>query len=126
MTIAAIAAAAGLAAAAVSTTGINTPAHKAARTLATPEPSIYKLSSSVDDPNPDPVARTAADDDASDLVRSSWTSHHHPTNSVSQEEHQHPATTTTSAIPTLNFRTAVGVLVLGLATAAVVWKVKAE
>ena len=148
MTIAAIAAAAGLTAAAVSTTGINTQAHKAARTLATPEPSVYKLSSSVDDPNPDPVVSTAAADDASDLEQSSWTSH--LKNSVasanleslflhlvlmlvpnlqSQEEHQHPgtaSTTTTSAIPTLNFRTAVGVLVLGLATAAVVWKVKTE
>ena len=153
-TIAAIAAA-GLTATAVSVTGINMQVQSAARTLATPEPSVYKLSSSMmpmDDSNPDP----AADDDDSERERSSSSSSRssltsHPKNFVAsahledliwrflliffpnlqpQQHQQHPATesstATASAGPSLNFHAAVGVLVLGVAAAAVFWKVKPE
>jgi hypothetical protein len=151
-TMAAIAAA-GLTAAAVSATGINMQVQTAARTLATPEPSVYKLSSSlttVDESNPD----LAAADDDSDRERSSSSSSRssstsHPKNFVAsahledllwrflliffpnlQSQHQqHPATASTapaSAGPNLNFHAVVGVLVLSVAAAAVFWKVKPE
>lgn len=145
-TMAAIAAA-GLTAAA---TGINIQVQNAVRTLATPEPSVHKLSSSMtpmDDSNP------AADDDdcgreqpSSSSSTSSSTSH--TKNSVasvhledllwrflliffpnlqSQRPQQHPSTATAaSAGPSLNFHAAVGVLVLSVAAAAVFWKVKPE
>ena len=143
-TIAAIAAA-GLTAAAA--TGINMQVQNAARTLATPEPFVHKLSSSmtpVDDSKP------AADDDGSSreqlsLSTSSSTSHlknfvasvhledllwrflliFFP-NLQSQQPQQHPSTDTSSAGPSLNFHAAVGVLVLSVAAAAVFWKVKPE
>jgi hypothetical protein len=140
-TITAIAAA-GLTAAA--TTGVNMQVQNAARTLATPEPLVYKLSSSMtptDDSNP------AADDDDCDgeqpsSSRSSSTSH--PKNSMASvhledllwrflliffpnlQSQQHPSTATASAGPSLNFHAAVGVLVLSVAAAAVFWKVKPE
>ena len=151
-TIGAIAAA-GLTAAAVSPTGIHMPVQSAARTLATPEPSVYKLSSSItpmEDLNPDP----AADDDESDRERSSLSSSRssstsHPKNSVASahledllwrllliffpnlQSQQHPQcagtpSTTTTTGPSLNFHAAVGVLVLSVAAAAVIWKVKPE
>lgn len=143
-TIAAIAAA-GLTAAA--TTGINMQVQNAARTLATPEPLVYNLSSSMtpmDDSNP------AADDDDCDREQpssSTSSSTSHPKNFVasvhledplwrflliffpnlqSQQHQQHPSTATASAGPSLNFHAAVGVLVLSVAAAAVFWKVKPE
>jgi hypothetical protein len=152
-TVAAIATA-GLTAAAVSATGINTQVQSAARTLATPEPSVYKLSSSMtpmDNSSPD----SAAVDDDSDRERSSSSSSRssstsHPKNFVAsahledllwrflliffpnlqpQQHQQYPATastTTASVGPSLNFHAAVGVLVISVAAAAVFWKVKPE
>ena len=141
-TIAAIAAA-GLTAAAA--TGINMQVQNAARTLATPESLVYKLSSSMtpmDDSNP------TADDDDCDREQPSSTSSptSHPKNSVASvhledllwrflliffpnlqsQQHQHPSTATESAGPSLNLHAAVGVLVLSVAAAAVFWKVKPE
>jgi hypothetical protein len=140
-TIAAIAAA-GLTAAA--TTGINMQVQNAARTLATPEPLVYKLSSSMtpmEDSNP------AADDNDCDRERpssSTSSSTSHPKNFVASvhledllwrflliffpnlQSEQHPSTATASAGPSLNFHAAVGVLVLSVAAAAVFWKVKPE
>ena len=147
-TIATIAAAAGLTAAA--TTGINKQVQYAARTLATPEPSVYKLSSSmtpVDDSNP---VGDDGDCDREQPSSSTSSSTSHPKNFVasvhledllwrflliffpnlqSQQQHpqQHPSTgTASSAGPSMNFHTAVGVLVLSVAAAAVFWKVKPE
>ena len=144
-TIAAIAAA-GLTAAA--TTGINLQVQNAARTLATPEPLVYKLSSSmtpVDDSN---LTADKDDDDDCDRERlssSTSSSTSHPKNFVASvhledylwrflliffpnlQPQQHPSTATAaSAGPSLNFHTAVGVLVLSVAAAAVFWKVKPE
>lgn len=151
-----IAVAAGLTAAAVGASGINMQIHKAARTLATPEPSVYKLSSSMtpmDDTNPDSVARATSTEDDGDLEQTSLTSStssstSHPKNFVAsanledllwrflliffpnlQSQAHYPATastTTTSVGPSLNFHAAVGVLVLSVAAAAVFWKVKPE
>ena len=140
-TIAAIAAA-GLTAAAA--TGINMQVQNGARTLATPEPFVHKLSSSmtpVDDSKP-----AADDDDSSREQPSSSTSSSHPKNFVASvhlegllwrvlliffpnlqsQSQQHPSTDTSSAGPSLNFHAAVGVLVLSVAAAAVFWKVKPE
>ena len=139
----AVIAAAGLTAAAA--TGINMQVQNAARTLATPEPLVYKLSSSMkpmDDSNP------VADDDDCDreqLSSSTSSSTSHPKNFVASvhledllwrflliffpnlQSQQHPSTATTaSASPSLNFHAAVGVLVLSVAAAAVFWKVKSE
>ena len=142
-TIAAIAAA-GLTAAA--TTGINMQVENTARTLSSPEPLVYKLSSSMtamDDSNP------AVDDDGCDrgqLSSSRSSSASHLKNFVAsvhlgdllwrflliffphlQSQHQqHPSTGTASAGPSLNFHAAVGVLVISVAAAAVFWKVKPE
>jgi len=118
-TIATTIAAAGLTAAA--TTGINKQVQYA--TLATPEPLVYKLSSSmtpVDESNP------VGDDGECDREQpssSTSSSTSHPKNFVPQ---QHPSTGTASAGPSMNFHTAVGVLVLSVAAAAVFWKVKPE
>ena len=143
-TIAAIAAA-GLTAAAA--TGINMQVQNAARTLATPESLVYKLSSSMTsmvDSNP------AADDGDCDREQpssSTSSSTSHPKNFVasvhledllwrflliffpnlqSQQHQQHPSTATGLAGPSLNFHAVVGVLVLSVAAAAVFWKVKPE
>ena len=151
-TMAAIAAA-GLTAAAVSATGINMQVQSAARTLATPEPSVYQLSSSmttVDDSNPDLAADDESDRERSSSSSSRSSSTSHPKNFVasahledllwrflliffpnlqSQQHPQHPATASTapaSAGPNLNFHAVVGVLVLSVAAAAVFWKVKPE
>ena len=141
-TIAAIAAA-GLTAAA--TTGIiNMQVQNAARTLATPEPLVYKLSSSMT-----PIDQSNPLDDRDDCDRgesssSTSSSTSHPKNFVAsvhledllwrflliffpnlQSQHQqHPSTA--RAGPSFNFNTAVGVLVLSVAAAAVIWKVKPE
>ncbi|KAF8816302.1 hypothetical protein BYT27DRAFT_7184144 [Phlegmacium glaucopus] len=151
-TIAAIAAAAGLTAAAVSANGINVQVHKAARTLPTPEPSVYKLSMSMNDRSPDLVSRTTTADDGSDLEQMSQSSStssstSHPKNFVAsanledllwrflliffpnlQSQQQYPPSesTATASVPSLNFHAAVGVLVLSVAAAAVFWKVKPE
>ena len=141
-TIAAIAAA-GLTAAA--TTGIiNMQVQNAARTLATPEPLVYKLSSSmtpIDESNP---LDDRDDCDRGESSSSTSSSTSHPKNFVASvhledllwrflliffpnlqsQHHQHPSTA--RAGPSFNFNTAVGVLVLSVAAAAVIWKVKPE
>ena len=142
-TIAAIAAA-GLTAAA--TTGIiNMQVQNAARTLATPEPLVYKLSSSMspaDDSNP---VGDGDDCDRGQSSSSTSSSTSHPKNFVAsvhledllwrflliffpnlQSQHQQHPSTGVSAGPNLNFNTAVGVLVLSVAAAAVFWKMKPE
>lgn len=144
-------AAAGLTAAAVSATGINMQVQKAARTLATPEPSVYKLSTSMapmGDTSLDPGAGTAVDDNGSDPEHSSSSSTPsstgHPKNFVAsanledlwrfmlilfpnlQSQQDPNMVSTGTAGPSLNFHAAIGVLVLSVAAAAVFWKVKPE